>query len=73
MARRPEGNLTFFFQSCQLQLLNIFVKLRILDYIHVRKGPNKVRFFGIFQHLRDAIKLFSMEQYISVDSNYLIY
>jgi len=36
---------------------------KILGYIHIRKGPNRVGFVGIFQPFRDAIKLFTREQY----------
>ena len=28
---------------------------RVLGYIHIHKGPNKVGFVGIFQPFRDAI------------------
>nr|AQP30113.1 NADH dehydrogenase subunit 1 [Microtermes sp. A TB-2017] len=45
----------------------------VLGYIHVRKGPNKVGFVGIFQPFSDAISLFSSEQYFPLVSNYLIY
>ena len=45
----------------------------VLGYIHIRKGPNRVWFVGIFQPFRDAIKLFTREQYFPLDSNYLIY
>jgi NADH:ubiquinone oxidoreductase subunit H len=37
---------------------------KVLSYIHIRKGPNQVGFVGIFQPFRDAIKLFSREQYL---------
>jgi NADH-ubiquinone oxidoreductase chain 1 len=46
---------------------------KVLSYIHIRKGPNKVGFVGIFQPFRDAIMLFSREQYFPLVSNYLIY
>ena len=48
-------------QDMQLKLL----EGKGLGYIHVRKGPNKVWFIGTFQPFRDAIKLFSREQYFA--------
>lgn len=32
---------------------------KILGYVHFRKGPTKVFYFGIFQPISDALKLFS--------------
>jgi NADH:ubiquinone oxidoreductase subunit H len=46
---------------------------KVLGYIHFRKTPNKVGFVGIFQPFRDAVKLFSREQYFLLVSNYMIY
>ena len=39
---------------------------RVLGHIHIRKGPNKVGFIGILQPFRDAIKLFTREQWLRV-------
>lgn len=32
---------------------------KVLGYVHFRKGPTKVFYFGIFQPISDAVKLFS--------------
>jgi len=34
---------------------------KILGYVQLRKGPNKVEFLEIIQPLRNAIKLFNKE------------
>ena len=64
-------------------LINLFILIsmafftllerKVLGYLQLRKGPNKIIIIGILQPISDAIKLFIKEKTLLLKINFFLF
>ena len=66
-------NIIIYVVTFLLALLSVafftLLERKFLSFRQLRKGPNKVGFFGILQPFADAVKLFTNEIVIPISRN----